>query len=166
MQINFLILFLAALIPMIVGFVWYNPKVFGTVWMNATGMTPEKAKGSNMAIMFGLTFVFSFFVAFIMQMLTIHQFHVGGLLMTQPDSADPNSEAAQMLKKFMELFGTSYRTFKHGVFHGTIAGILLALPIVAVNALFEMKGFKYIAINAGYWIVCMALMGGVICAFA
>jgi len=162
---NILVVLLAALIPMVIGFIWYNPKVFGTAWMNATGMTPEKAKTSNMAVTFGLTFLFSFFIALIMQMLTIHQFHVTAILTTQPDSADPNSEAAQMLKKFMELFGTSYRTFKHGAFHGTIAGILMALPVVAINALFEMKGFKYIAINAGYFIVCMALMGGVICAF-
>ena len=30
-------------------------------------------------------------------------------------------------------------------------------------AYFEKKGFKYIAINAGYFIVSFALMGGVIC---
>ncbi len=165
MHLNFLGIFIASLIPMVIGFIWYNPKVFGTAWMKATGMTPEKAKNSNMVVTFGLTFLFSFFLAFIMQMLTIHQFHVGAILSTQPDSADPNSEAMLMLKKFMELFGTSYRTFKHGAFHGTIAGVLIALPIVAINALFEMKGFKYIAINAGYFIVCMALMGGVVCAF-
>jgi len=42
---------------------------------------------------------------------------------------------------------------------------MLALPIVGIPALFERKGFNYIAINAGYWIVSMALMGGVLCAF-
>ncbi len=165
MHINFLILLVAALIPILVGLVWYNPKTFGKAWAKSAGIA-EGAKMNNMAVVFGLTFLFSFFLAFIMQMLTIHQFHVGGLLMTQPDSADPNSEAAQMLKKFMELFGNSYRTFKHGAFHGTLAGIMLALPILGINALFEGKGFKYIAINAGFWIVCMALMGGIICGFA
>ncbi len=66
----------------------------------------------------------------------------------------------------MEQYGTNFRTFKHGAFHGAIGGIMLALPIVGTNALFERKGVKYIAINAGFWIISMALMGGIICAFA
>ncbi|HRN41812.1 MAG TPA: DUF1761 family protein [Vicingus sp.] len=32
--------------------------------------------------------------------------------------------------------------------------------------MFERKGFKYIAINSGYWIITLGLMGGVICQFA
>lgn len=166
MHPNFLIIFLAALIPLVVGFVWYNPKVFGNAWMKASDMTDEKAKGANMALIFGLTFLFSFMLAFFLQVLVIHQIHVVALLTTQPDSANPNSEASLMLKKFMELFGTSYRTFKHGAFHGTISGLFLGLPIIGVNALFERRGFKYIAINVGYWMLSMALMGGVICGFS
>ena len=59
-----------------------------------------------------------------------------------------------------------FRNFSHGAIHGAIAGIGLALPMVTTNALFERKGFKYIAINSGYWIVCLILMGGFICQFA
>lgn len=162
---NILILLVASLVPLVLGFIWYHPKVLGTKWMEASGMTEEKAQGSNMALTFGLTFLFSFFIAVVMQMLVVHQVHVMALLMNQPDSSDPNSEASLMLKKFMDLFGTSYRTFKHGAFHGTIAGIMLALPIIGINALFERRGFKYIAINAGYFILTFALMGGIICAF-
>lgn len=33
MKINFLALLLAAASTLAVGFVWYNPKVFGTIWM-------------------------------------------------------------------------------------------------------------------------------------
>lgn len=162
---NFTAVLIATFIPLIIGFFWYSPKMgFGKAWMAASGMTEEKAKGANMALTFGLTIVFSFFVAVILQMLVIHQAHVYSLLMSQPDSSDPNSEAAMMLAKFKTLFDTSYRTFKHGAFHGTIAGIMLAVPITAVSAMFERKSFKYVAINAGYWIVCMALMGGVLCA--
>jgi hypothetical protein len=166
MQISFLIIFLASLVPLVLGFIWYHPKVFGTKWMEATGLSEEKIKGANMAKIFGLTYLFSLFLTFSLQMLVIHQIHTVSLLTHQPDSADPNSEASQMLKKFMELFGTSYRTFKHGAFHGTLAGIMLALPIVGINALFERKSFKYIAINAGYFTVAFALMGGILCAFA
>ena len=31
----------AALIPTIVGFIWYNPKVMGEAWMKAAEMTEE-----------------------------------------------------------------------------------------------------------------------------
>ncbi len=163
---NMLAIFLAALVPMAVGFVWYNPKVLGTAWMQAADVTEEKMKGANMGKIFGLAFLFSVMLAFIFPLLVVHQVHVMSLLTNQADSADPNSEASLMLKKFNELFGTSYRTFKHGAFHGTLAGIFIALPILGTNALFERRSFKYIAINAGYWIVSMGLMGGVICAFS
>jgi hypothetical protein len=166
MEFNFWINFVAALVPLVIGFIWYHPKVLGTKWMEATGMTEEKAKGANMVAIFGLTYLFSLFLTFMIQSLAIHQIHVLALLSNQPDSSNPNSEAMQMLKKFMELFGTSYRTFKHGAFHGTLAGIMMALPIIGINALFERRGFKYIAINTGYFIVTFALMGGILCAFS
>lgn len=166
MDFNFAIVLAAAFIPLVIGFVWYNPKVFGKAWMEATGLTDEKIKNANMAKIFIVSFIFMLFIAFVMQMLVIHQIHTMAILYNQPDFAEPNSTSSQLLKQFMELYGNSYRTFKHGAFHGTFSGIMIALPIIGVNALFERRGFKYIAINAGYWIVSMALMGGVICAFS
>src|SRR5688500_11851382 len=158
---DFLIVFAAALVPMIVGFIWYNPRVFGKAWMKASGMTEEKMKGGNMVKIFGMTFVFSLMIAVIMIAVVIHQAHIFSILGTQPDANDPNSESSILLKKIMDQYGNSYRTFKHGVFHGTLAGIFLALPILGINALFERKSFKYIFINAGYWIITLALMGGI-----
>ena len=163
---NFLVVLAATFIPLVVGFLWYNPKIgFGNAWMQATGMTEENAKGANMVKIFGLTILLSFFVAFAMHLIVIHQIHTMALLTNQADSSDPNSESITMLRRFMELYGTSFRTFKHGAFHGTIAGIMLVVPVVGISALFERRSFKYVAINAGYWIVNMALMGGIICAF-
>src|SRR5688500_7312958 len=99
MQINFLVLLAATIVPLVIGFIWYNPKVFGTAWMNATGMTEEKAKGANMPLIFGLTVVFSFLIAASMQSIVIHQFSVFGLLSQQPDFSEPNSESSVMLKR-------------------------------------------------------------------
>ncbi len=164
MPSNFWIIFVAALVPLFVGFIWYNPKVLGKKWMEAAGMTEEKMQGANMAVIFGVTYLLAVFLAGAMISVVIHQISTIAILSNQPDSADPNSEASMMLKKFIDLFGTSYRTFKHGAFHGTLAGITMALPVLGINALFERKGFKYIAINAGFWIITMALMGGIICA--
>lgn len=160
-----LVIFLTALIPLLVGFIWYHPKIFGTAWMKAADMDDEKIKNANMGLIFGITFVFSLLIAIVMQLLVVHQVHVTSLFFKQPIN-DPNTEAGALYTSIMDLLGNSYRTFKHGSFHGTIAGFFLALPIVGINAIFERKGLRYITINGGYWIVCFALMGGVICAFS
>lgn len=163
---NFIILFIAALVPLVVGFIWYNPKAFGKAWLQASGLTEESMKGANMALIFGLTYLFSFFAAFTMQYMVIHQFHLFSILLGTPGLEESGSELNTFYLSFMEKYGVNYRTFKHGALHGGIGGVTLALPIIAINALFERKGFKYIAINGGFWIACMILMGGIICQFS
>lgn len=153
---NILFIIIAALIPMIVGFIWYSPKIFGNAWMEAAGMSKEKVEGGNMPVIFLVSFLLSILLAFGLFFLTMHQTHVFSIFIENEDA----------FKTFMDSHGDSYRTFKHGVFHGTIDGVLIALPILATNALFERKGFKYIAINSGYWILTIALMCGVLCAWA
>jgi Protein of unknown function (DUF1761) len=56
MEINWLAVVLAALSAFPLGFVWYGP-LFGKAWAAEVGMTDEKAKASNPAIVFGGAFV-------------------------------------------------------------------------------------------------------------
>jgi hypothetical protein len=165
-MMNFMVIALAALVPLIVGFVWYNPKVLGTAWMQAADMTEDKMKGANMLVIFGLTYVLSFMFAMMSYYLVVHQAHVFSTLVDEPGFNEEGSAINLYFKDFMEKYGQNFRTFKHGAFHGILAGIFIALPILAINALFERKGFKYIAINAGYWLVCLILIGGIVCAYA
>ena len=139
MEINWLALVAAAILPLVTGFLWYGP-LFGKAWMKESGMTEEKAKQMNPAKTYGLAVLMAFIIAmFIWPMVFL-----GG---APPD----------------DLHGTeAFLTFKHGALHGSMLGVFVALPILATNALFEQKSFKYVAINAGYWIVTMALMAGVI----
>ena len=156
---------MAGLIPLLVGMIWYNPKVFGTAWMQAAGLDEAKAKqGFNAPLVFGLTFVLGFFIAFGLTPAVIHQFGFMGML--QQKLAINDAVGLKFFTDGFTAYGNEFRTFKHGTLHGTIAGITLALPVVAVNALFERKSFKYIAINAGYWILCFCLIGGFVCQFA
>ena len=164
-KVNILSVLAAALIPMLMGFIWYNPKVMGTVWMKEAGIEEDKMKGANMPLIFGLSFLFSFFFAFAVQFMVIHQFHLGSILLGEKGLEDPTSEVGMLLSAFMGKYGNNYRTFKHGALHGIIAGISIALPILGINALFERKTFKYIAIHVGYWTISLSLMGGIICAF-
>ena len=159
MEINFLALFVAALSTLVVGFVWYNPKVFGTIWMKESGMTEEKMKGGNMLLTFGVSLLYAFFVSFILQMLTIHQFGALGMVGGDPSIAKPSYEA------FMADYGLAFRSFKHGALHGFMTGLFLALPIIGTNALYERRSFKYTLVTGGFWIVCFMIMGGIICAW-
>jgi hypothetical protein len=161
---------IAALVPTIIGFIWYNPKVFGTAWMKAAGLTPESAmKDFNMPLVMGVSLLLSFLLAFSLQFIVIHQGGLFSMLMDgknpNPDMADKSSVLYGHVKYIMDNYGTNFRTFKHGALHGTILGVFTIMPVIATGALFERKGFKYIAINAGYWIVCLAIMGTIICHF-
>ncbi len=77
---NIIAIFTAALIPMVLGFIWYNPKVLGTAWMQASGMTEEKAKQGSMALKLGLSFLFSFMIAFVLNSLAVHDGMIDGAI--------------------------------------------------------------------------------------
>ncbi|MEZ5015788.1 MAG: DUF1761 domain-containing protein [Flavipsychrobacter sp.] len=161
-NINFLVTALAALIPLIVGAIWYNPKVFGSVWLKSTGLSEEELKKANMAKVFGLTYVFSLLIAIILNPIVIHQFGFQSMLMGEADLLTEGSEANLFFTTTLEKYGTAFRTFKHGMLHGTINGLLFATPVIGIVGLFERKGAKYILVHAGYWILTLGLMGGVI----
>ncbi len=152
----------AALATMVIGFIWYNPKVFGAAWMKAIGKTEEQMReGSNMPVMMIFTFVFSFLAALGLNSIVIHQYGIFSLLADIPNSA--NCKQTLMLDDQVIDFTHKFRTFKHGAFHGTLTGIFLALPIIGMSAIYEKRSAKYIFIAAGYWTVSLAIMGGIIC---
>ena len=156
----------AALIPLAVGFVWYHPKTFAPAWMAASGTTEEKMRGSNMVIIFATVYFLSFIMSFTIDYLVIHQLSLFSIMAADSNHVmDAGSEAAKNYASIMEKYGSDFRTFKHGTFHGAVCGITFALPVLGIIAMFERKSAKYILIHAGYWVVSMALMGGVICAW-
>ncbi|WP_370477394.1 DUF1761 domain-containing protein [Tamlana flava] len=154
--LNPVAMLVAAISAMVVGFIWYNPKTFGNVWMQASGMTEEKIKGGNMAKIFIMAFIFAFLLASALPSMVIHQ--MGAVSLAQGELGMLPSYDA-----FLSDYGDAFRTFKHGALHGILAGIFIALPILGTNALFERKSAKYIFINAGYWIVTLGIMGAIIC---
>ena len=133
MEINWLSIVLAALVPMVMGFIYYHKALFGKAWMDSIGMTLEKAKEANMPLMFGLSFVMSLLVA---------------IFMTQ--FCNGTGQEGE------------FDTFKHGIAHGIIISLFLIIPIFVTNGLFEQKSWKNILINAGYWILTLAIMGGIV----
>jgi hypothetical protein len=163
--VNFLAIILSALIPLLIRFIWFNPKVFGKAWMRASDLTDEKANSANMMLIIGFSLFFNFLIAFVLATIVVHQTGVLALFAGEPDLDNPNSPAAQELANLMKVHGDKFRSFGHGALHGTITGLFFVMPIISTNALCERRGFNYIAIYSGYWIVSLALMGGLICAW-
>ncbi|MDG1730496.1 MAG: DUF1761 domain-containing protein [Algibacter sp.] len=155
--LNFPAILVAAVSALVVGFIWYNPKVFGNTWMKEAGMTDEAIKGGNMSKIFILAFIFAVLLAMTMMQMSIHQ--TGALSLIGGDA----SKALPSYTAFMADYGDAFRTYKHGALHGVLAGFFVALPIIGTNALFERKSGKYIVINAGYWVVTLGIMGAIVC---
>jgi hypothetical protein len=166
MQTNYLIVALAALIPTLTGFIWYNPNILGKPWMKASGVTEDMMKTGNMAVIFIVSILLSFLLAVEMSVITIHQNAVLSLFVSQPGWGEEGSATMLRVAEIMEEIGPWNRSFGHGAFHGALAGIFFVLPVLGTNSLFERKGWKYIWINVGYWTLTLALMGGVICQWA
>jgi hypothetical protein len=162
METNFLMLFLAALVPMIVGFVWYGP-LFGNAWMKEMNFTKESLEGQNMFKVLILSYIFSLLIAFFLQFIVIHQNGVFQTLLNEPGFNEQTGDAFTYFQDFLTNYGDRFRTFRHGAIHGVMSGVVFVLPVLSIIAMFEKKSAKYVAINAGYWIVTLAIMGGIIC---
>ncbi len=67
-SVNYVGVLLAGVSNMVVGYVWYNPAVFGKTWMKLLGKTESdlKAASKNMGMMYGMTFVASLLTAYVL----------------------------------------------------------------------------------------------------
>ena len=157
----------AALVPLVVGAVWYHPMVTGNIMMRAHGLTEiPKKSGAKMALAFVLTYIGSFLICSrILAHIVIHQHGLYGMLANQPDVHIQGTELYNIVQGLMDKYGTNFRTFKHGALHGSFTALFLIAPVLGIIALFESKPFAWFAIHALYWIACLAIMGGILCAY-
>jgi hypothetical protein len=68
-EVNLLAVLLATASTMVVGSIWYTPKVFGNLWMKLIGKT-EKDLGKNATPAILITIVVSFFSAYVLAHVT------------------------------------------------------------------------------------------------
>jgi hypothetical protein len=75
-SINYIAVILAMLSSMVVGFVWYTPRVFGKVWMRLTGVVPGQNGSAVRPVI--VTVVVSFITAWVLAGATDISFHFYG----------------------------------------------------------------------------------------
>ncbi|MBK8193503.1 MAG: DUF1761 domain-containing protein [Lewinellaceae bacterium] len=136
-HVNWLAVAAASITPMIVGMIWYHPKVMGTVWMKATGLKEEDMRAGNMGMIYGAALVLAFMLALFL-MLNVTGF---------------GQEDVQ------------FHTFKHGLGHGLMLTLLFVLPLFGTNALFEKRGWNWLLVNVGYWWVTLSIALGILSAW-
>jgi hypothetical protein len=124
----------AVLAQIIIGFIWYHPKVFGTAWARVNGFDINNMKRGNNAVIFGLMIVFTLIFTFWLM-----------INVTGPGQED-----------------VKYHTFQHGVAHATLLTVMVVIPLIGTPALFEQRGAKWVLIHAGHWFVRMAAAQGIL----
>ncbi len=164
-QVNFYMLFLTAFIPLIIGAVYYNPKVLGRAWLSASGLTEEDTRQGNMIKILGLTYLFGLFMSYIIFLFAVHQSSIFQLFLHEDGLTQAGSEINTFVTGFMETYGDKHRTFGHGVIHGVELTLLMGFAMIGIHTLFERRPMRYMWIHLGYWVICGALMGGVLCAW-
>ncbi len=133
-NINWLSMILATITPVSIGIIYYNKAIFGKAWSDSNNLIDNYAKKSNTPILVIISIIFSFLLAFFLL-----NFNNGGI----------NQEG-------------QFDTFSHGAWHGAFIAITVASPIVLLNSLFGTKSWKTVLINILYWIITLALMGGIL----
>ncbi len=140
-EFNFISILVAGLIPNILGALYYGP-LFGKPWLASLGYTAEDLKGRNEAIIYGSALVLSIWVAFFIKFITE---------MIHKNVSDGG-----------ELVFGSFHNFGHGALHGVGLAIGFVVPVIICLGLFQKSTPKNIILNAVYWILCFALMGGIL----
>ena len=140
-QLNMMAIGLASLVPMIMGFIYYHPKVMGNAWMKSNGFTQESLGNGPKPVWYLVALVLSF--------LSAVKFAL--------DVIAPGQDVAPD--------GHSYVTFQHGMAHGIINTILIILPIFGTLSIFEKRSWTWAFINIGYWGLCLIVMQGILSAW-
>ncbi len=162
MPSNFYMWFVAALIPMFVGAVYYHEKVLGSAWMRTNGFKASDLEGGNMALILGLSYFLGVLMAAVLTGMVIHQTNVFQMMM--PEVAESGNAAQQQFNDLMAQYGDRFKTPGHGFLHGGVLALFFVMPVIAINSLFERRGWKYVAIHTGYWFITLGAMGALLCA--
>lgn len=156
---NLTIILLSSLVPCLMGYLWFHPRLFGgETWNKLAYLGPEQLAKPDGPRQILLSMVLNVFIAFGVYMITVHQTHV--LALTGADIQAMNSGAGLA---FITEYGSNFRTLGHGLLHGAGMGTLLfVIPLLGYVTIFEKKSFKYMLVYCSYWCLSLGIMGAII----
>lgn len=133
--INYMAVLTAAVVSMVVGFLWYGP-LFGKMWIKEMGWSKtdmEKAKKKGMAKQYGLMFVGSLVMSYVLAHATI------------------------FASAYMHVTGVPA-----GLMSGLWNWLGFVAPVTLGSVLWEGKSWKLWGLNNGYYLVTLLAMGTVL----
>lgn len=129
---NYLAVLGAAIVSMVVGFLWYGP-IFGKIWMKEMGFTKEymeAAKKKGMGKSYAIMFVGSLVMSFVLH------------------------HALVFASTYLLASGVSA-----GLMAGFWNWIGFVAPVTLGSVLWESKSWKLWFLNNGYYLVTLCAMG-------
>jgi len=99
-------------------------------------------KGRNEALIYGTSFLLSLIIAAVMKL--------------------NNESIHKELNESGELIFASFHTFGHGALHGGMLAMSMVAPVIIALGLFQKSTGKNILLNTVFWIMCYAIMGGIL----
>jgi hypothetical protein len=133
-DVNIVAILLAAIASMVVGFIYYSPFALGKPWMKLMGWSKDiKMTNNEMAKLYGTSFVLALITAFVLS-------HV-------------------MTMSFAYFNETMLTT---GIMTAFWMWLGFIMPVQFTDVLFSKKPSKLFAINTGYQLISLLVMGVVI----
>jgi len=131
--INYLAVLAAAVAAWLAGAAWYT--VLAKPWMAALGKTPEEMEECRKHPGAFLPYIYAFLGAVVM---------------------------AWVLAGLVGHLGPGHVTIRGGVISGLFCWLGFVVTTMLVNNSFAMRKGMLLVIDAGYWLVVLALMGAII----
>jgi hypothetical protein len=134
-EVNYVAVVVAAIVSMVIGFLWYSPMILGKPWMKEKGYTPEalKKEQSKMGKFYALSFVAALVTAYVL------------------------THIITLSKNFY-----SYPDLQTGLTTAFWLWLGFILPVQLADQIFGEKNWKLLSINTGFQLVSLLAMGVVI----
>lgn len=131
-DINYTAVLGAAILSMVLGFIWYSPTVFGKQWLKLKGLTPEKLqeqKNKGMEKIYAVTFLSSLVMAYV-------------------------------LAHFVDY--TQAKTLEQGAQTGFWIWLGFVATVMLAGVLFGGKSFRLYLIESGYHLASLIAMSALL----
>lgn len=137
--LNYLAIVVSAVILWVLGAIWYSPALFAKPWMELLGIKKGEGKQSGLIMGMVSSFIGDLVLSFILAHIII----------------------------WANAFG--FATSAFGFANGGVLGVLVWIGFIAApnlpQGIYERRPFKLFAINGGYWLVGLFIVGGLLAAW-